>query len=1111
MHRKYKNLIQANQSLKLTRVLLILVLFQVFTGVVYGQNERLSISLSDVHISEVFKTITAQSRYTFAYNDEDIARVTAVSVDLKNATVPQILDQCFVNTGLNYVIKGDVIVVKYNDEAPPARKQPRTITGTVIDENGEPVIGVNIVNTGSFAGTVTDFDGKYEIVIPDGEGVLSFTFIGYKKQEVKIEDDNIIDVQLQPEMNEIDDVVVTGYTIIDKESYTGSAKTISGEELKTVSSQNVLASISVIEPSFKLVDNIDAGSDPNHMPEFNIRGGSSLEGDYLNSPNMPTFILDGFEVTAQVVFDLDPNRVKSITILKDASATAIYGSRAANGVVVVETIAPKTGKLKLNYNMVTDFSIPDLSYFDIMNAEEKLEYERLAGLYESNTNSNINQDKYLDEYNERLKLVKQGVNTDWMSIPLKDVSVSSKHYLFLEGGDNTFRYGVDYSYKDINGVMKGSSNKQVATAVKLQYRFKKVNFKYQLSYNNVNQENSPYGTFSQYSYQNPYYYPYTENGNIKRVLYASEGTASSDVYNPIYNTTLSTKDVNSYNVFTNNLSVNWEILEGLRLKSNLSITQRDATIDKFKPANHTDFIDSSLKGSYYKSVTKSNSFDGNSVLSYFKVLKKHLINSTFIFNITEKRDDNFNITAYNFPNDKMDHISMAIEYADGAKPEGYNYITRLLGFVGNVNYSYDNRFLLDMSVRSDGSSIYGSDKRWGTFGSVGVGWNIHNEKLLAGSKSINLLKLRGSLGTTGSNNFNPYQALTMYTYKDYLISGLPYDGSIGAILKAYGNTDLMWQKTEKLDVGLDYGLMNNRITGSFSVYRNLSKGVLIDVILAPSTGFSSFKDNLGMVKNSGFEWSLRGTMLKNMTNRMQWDLFFSITQNKNELMEINDNLAAYNDVQDSNTSENSIQKPVVRYMKGHSINTIWANESLGIDPNTGEEVFLDMNGQKTNVWSTANYKPLGNRDPKLEGNFGTMFMFKNLTMNAYFRFEYGGDIYNSTLVDKIENVNPRNNADRRVLYGRWQKPGDMALYKAITNTTLTMPTSRFIEQQNFIELSSLNLTYQFELDSFKKVGIDRFKVSAIGNNIFRWSTVKMERGINYPFARNYSLSVQLSF
>lgn len=479
----------------------------------------------------------------------------------------------------------------------------------------------------------------------------------------------------------------------------------------------------------------------------------------------------------------------------------------------------------------------------------------------------------------------------------------------------------------------------------------------------------------------------------------------------------------------------------------------------------------------------------------------------FIYNLRETNHDQTDVYALGFPNANMDHISMGAGFKEGDKPGGAYDVTRLVGFVGNLGYTYDERFLLDFSVRSDGSSLYGSNNRWGTFWSLGLGYNLHHEKFMERLTFINLLKIRGSIGTTGGQNFNPYQSMAMYSYNDDRIGAISYSGYIGAILKAFGNKNLRWQKVEKQNVGLDFELFDRRLTGSFNVYDDISKDVLIDVTLAPSLGFSSYKENLGEVKNSGVELTLKGTVIRDREREIYWDIMYNLAHNKNKVTKINQALTAFNDKQDAEVKN----KPVIRYKEGLSQNTIWANESLGIDPATGEEIFLDMNGNKVNEWDAANYKPFGSTDPKIYGTIGTMFTYKKWELNAHLYYKYGGYIYNSTLVDKVENVNPNENGDKRILYDRWNKEGDVAKFKKVSDVSVTNPTSRFIEKENYIQLQSLSIGYDFSCDKLREIGIQRLKLSAIGNDIFTSSTVKMERGTSYPFARTFSLSAQLTF
>ena len=1076
---------------------------------VYSQNDvKISLDLENVSLEEVIWAIERQTDFVFMYGTSDVEKVQSLTVKENDKGVGEILQACLRNTGLCYEISGNAVVIKKGEQQVEGRK----ITGKVTDEKGNTLPGVTVLIKGTMLGTTTDVDGSYSLECPETEGLtLVFSFVGMKSQQIVVSERRVVNVVMKSEATEMDEVVVNGYFTRKRESYTGVATSFKGEQLREISGQNVLSALTMVDPSFQLIENLEMGSDPNTIPAFQIRGPGSLESEYRNNPNTPTFLLDGFEVSVEKIFDLDPNRVANVTILKDAAATAIYGSRAANGIVVIETLQPKEGELNISYTLGMDFEIADLTDYNLMNAEEKLEYEDKAKLFDGDYLSGM--DTYRDEYNAKLALIRSGVNTNWLKVPTRNVGFAHKHTLFIEGGSKTFRYGFDLNYSDKDGVMLESGRRKIGIGMKFQYNIRKLRFMNYLTYDQVTEFNSSYGSFSEYTYANPYFSPYDENGYVQKVMRGIEGIGSALVEpNPVYNSTLGTKDEGRYKNFINNFSVEWNIITGLLLKGQISLNSKDYKSDLFLPAEHTSFNDAEIKGSYMKRIQEDFSYDINLVLSYFRTFDKHAINAGAVYNLRQTKIDGFTTTAYNYPNAQMDHIGMGMQYAEGDRPIGDYELSRLLGIAANANYSYDDRYLVDASFRSDASSIFGADKRWGTFGSVGVGWNIHNEKWLKNNASLfQQLKLRASWGITGGTNFYPFQAMTIYSYNDALISGISYDLHLGALIKGFGNTDLKWQRTEKRNIGIDFELLNRRITGYFNIYSDISKDVLIDVNLAPSVGFASYKENLGEVKNSGIELNLKGTPINSIEKRIRWDLFFNLVCNKNELLKMNDALLAYNDLQDKNTTEESNKKPVVRYKEGLSINTIWVNESLGIDPSTGDEIFLDLDDNKVNQWSVANYKPIGCTDPKIRGNFGTIVYYKNFSLNAYFSYSYGGQIYNQTLVDKVENVDPELNADKRVLYERWQKPGDVANFKAIDDRSQTMPTSRFVEDNNYLTLSSLNLSYDFSSELLRKVSVDRLKLSLIGNDIFRCSTVKMERGLTYPFARTFTFSMQLSF
>ena len=1079
---------------------------------VYSQKNIVSLDLSDVSIEQFVKVVKQQTSLKFMYNSSLIRQAGKISVKVENKELKDVLSMVLGKVNLEYEFFNNVILIRQKGEGKSEQQKKKVVNGTVKDEHGVTLPGVSVLIKGESVGVATDINGKYSITIPENkkEVVFAFSFVGMVPVEVRYTGQDSINVVLKEDVEKIDEVVVNGYFTRKKESYTGVSTTFSGNDLRKVSTGNILNTLSMLDPSFTKVVNNEMGSDPNTIPNFEIRGSSSLKADFDGNPNMPTFIMDGFEVSAEKVFDLDPTRVRFITILKDAAATAIYGSRAANGVVVIETEAPKPGKLQLSYNGSMNFEVADLSDYNLMNAEEKLEYEVRAGLYDKEDRPDWTDDTF-DAYNQKLKLVKQGNDVDWLAIPVRELGVGHKHSIIAEGGNESFRYALDLSYSNKIGVMKGSKRDTYGGGIRLQYNLKKLKFTDYASFDHVKSVNSPYGNFSAYQYYNPYYNPYDENGNVKKMLYEysyyDRGFQTKKMYNELYNAVLPSKDQSTSNRFLNNFAIEYDIIQGLKLKANLSLSVDNGRTDVYKPYENTEFIDKEKKGSYSQGQYEDFSYDVNIILTYFKTFKKHVLNAGFIYNLRETNHDQTDVYALGFPNANMDHISMGAGFKEGDKPGGAYDVTRLVGFVGNLGYTYDERFLLDFSVRSDGSSLYGSNNRWGTFWSLGLGYNLHHEKFMERLTFINLLKIRGSIGTTGGQNFNPYQSMAMYSYNDDRIGSISYSGYIGAILKAFGNKNLRWQKVEKQNVGLDFELFDRRLTGSFNVYNDISKDVLIDVTLAPSLGFSSYKENLGEVKNSGVELTLKGTVIRDREREIYWDIMYNLAHNKNKVTKINQALTAFNDKQDAEVKN----KPVIRYKEGLSQNTIWANESLGIDPATGEEIFLDMNGNKVNEWDAANYKPFGSTDPKIYGTIGTMFTYKKWELNAHLYYKYGGYIYNSTLVDKVENVNPNENGDKRILYDRWNKEGDVAKFKKVSDVSVTNPTSRFIENENYIQLQSLSIGYDFSCDKLREIGIQRLKLSAIGNDIFTSSTVKMERGTSYPFARTFSLSAQLTF
>src|SRR3989339_840200 len=496
------------------------------SGKLYGapQQDKITLSLKEVSLTQFFKEIENKSTYKFFYKDSQVENASPVTVEAKDQFLRDVLNSVFAKTDLTYEITGNQIVIKQKPSS-----TVKKITGIVMDKGKMPIPGVGIIVPGTKKGTYTDENGEFALEIPLIDyNIVTFMMIGMRDLTLRLDTRTYYSVVMEESSVNLNEVIVTG--IIDKrlESYTGAASSISSKELIRAGNKNVFESLKNIDPSIYIMDNLLSGSNPNALPGMEIRGtssfpeessiGISLKGNYGNIPNTPLFILDGFETSIERIMDMDMNRIESITILKDASAKALYGSKAANGVVVIETKKLTSGQLRISYNSSLDIEVPDLSSYNLMNSAEKLEAERIYGLYTQNTSYTPNYvtQRTLDQqYNRRLATVLSGVSTDWLSKPLRN-GVGQKHGLSIELGEKDLKAIADFSYNDIAGVMKGSSRKTLSTSIALSYRYKKFLFRNILSVTGVNSNESPYGSFGDYSKMNPYWTPYDEFGNLKK-------------------------------------------------------------------------------------------------------------------------------------------------------------------------------------------------------------------------------------------------------------------------------------------------------------------------------------------------------------------------------------------------------------------------------------------------------------------------------------------------------------------------------------------------------------------------------------------------------------------
>ena len=520
-----------------------LVLLTTFTVSANGfsQKVKVTLNLEQRSILEIIKELRKVSDYQFLYRVDELRKCGKRDLKVQDAGVEEVMRQLLDGTHLTWRLDDDVILIKTAPKtaAPAVPQKVRTVQGVVSDTKGGKLPGVTVILKGTTLGGVTDAEGNFKFEIPDQKDmILVFSFVGMKKQEVKYTGQENLHIVLEDDIAEMEEVVVNGIFTRKKESFTGSTTTFTSKELKMVGNQSVLQSLKTLDPSFAIIENNEFGSDPNHLPNIEIRGKSSIVGltdEYETDPNQPLFILDGFESDLETINDLSMDRVQSITVLKDAAATAIYGSKAANGVVVVETKLPAMGSLRVNYNGNLQLTFADLSDYNLMNSYEKLTFERLAGCYRLiDDEGNILDEEQDQIYNDLMKEVARGVDTYWMNEPLR-FATTHKHTLSIEGGDATFRYGAGLSYGKTEGVMKGSDREVMNGNIRLIYRKGKLSFTNNLNINYSKADREPVA-FSEFAKANPYFRKYDENGELKKILFQNY---AATYYNPLYDMNLS--------------------------------------------------------------------------------------------------------------------------------------------------------------------------------------------------------------------------------------------------------------------------------------------------------------------------------------------------------------------------------------------------------------------------------------------------------------------------------------------------------------------------------------------------------------------------------------------
>ncbi len=980
-----------------------------------------------------------------------------------------------------------------------SKLQAGRVRGTVVDDLEHlpmPGVTVAVVKGGKIVtGTSTNLDGEFELSMYPNS-TLRFSYIGYAPQEHKPVFDKPMEIVMIEEAKKMDEIVVNGYFTRKKNTYTGAAKSLSGDELLSVSPTNILQALSTLDAGLNITQNNAMGSNPNNIPDLVLRSTTSLATGNEVGLNSPLIVIDGVESNLQALYDMNVQDIDRVDILKDASATALYGENAANGVIIIERKRVSQAPVRVRYTFTPQLSFADLSSYDLCNARQKLEFEKLAGLYKS-SDGNLDQSYY-----DKLALISAGTDIDWISKPVRN-SFSHTHSLSVSGRGSSLDYNFTADYSNINGVMKDDGRNRYGFDLYLSYRVQdKLIVTLRADHSNLETNNSKYGSFQDYIYANPYDSPYDEYGNLRKHL-------SYNHNNPLYEASLSSFSKTQARTQNVSLDVRYNFKPNLYVTAQGSYSTTRGSSDEFKSPDSNAFLEDApitQKGSYTLGNLGTDNWSGKIIGNWIHNFDKEGTMFTLNLGWEVKRNKSTSsyLTGSGFLSDDLDDISYATTYSTAQLPYGGEDLSTSVGGFAAANFIWKNRYVIDGSYRLSGSSKFGADKRTAPFWSTGLGYNMHNEKFMRDLGFVDLLRLRGSYGYTGSVKFDSYQAMSTYFYS---INYLHYAG-VGAVPMGMANPDLTWQTTKKLNIGLTSSLFGDRFNINLDYYRENTDDMLIDVTLPPSSGATSVKNNFGSQESYGFEFSLWGKLIQ--TRDWTWTLSANGLHSKTTIKNISDALKRKNEL---NGETNDEVAPRLQFREGESPTAIYAVRSAGIDPASGKEIFIKKDGTYTYDYSSSDQVACGDTNPLLQGTISSLVAWKNLSLNINFSYRFGGDMYNSTRMAKVENVDPRKNVDLRAFTDRWKKPGDVVPYLSISTEggrTFTY-SDRFVEKDNELWLSSVTLQYNVPQEWIKRLGLQRLYLSAGAEDLFRITSAKYERGTAYPFSRNVNLSLSMTF
>ncbi|OFX28789.1 MAG: SusC/RagA family TonB-linked outer membrane protein [Bacteroidetes bacterium GWF2_42_66] len=1073
---------------------LILVFVLVTSAASFSQSGKLNLSLKNGTLVDALKQIEDQSEYYFYYNNDEIKSVTNVSIQIDNRSVEDVLNELLSGTGLEYKIVDRFIVVKKIEDSVNNQQvqQQKNINGKVTDTSGVPLPGVTVVVKGTTNGVITNVDGNYSLTKVPIDGVLIFSFVGLKLQEVSVVGKTILNVKMEEETVGIEEVVAIGYGTVKKSDLTGSVASVSSDDIQSIPTAQLSRAIQGRAAGVQVLQNSGA---PGAGMQIRIRGTNSISGN-----NEPLWIVDGFPGNPDAINSSD---IESMEILKDASATAIYGSRGANGVIIITTRSGKSGETRVTYD--GSFGIQTASKkLDLLNAREYMEYNNIQQL------NNLGK-----VYFTQQDIDSAGEGTDWQDLLYRPAFMQDQT-ISVNGGNEKNQFSMSAGLFNQDGIVLESFYKRKSLRAKFNHNISdKLSVLYNMTLSNIEEKNEYAGgglrgnsLISAIYGAPPTVTPYMEDGTYRELRYAYP-FMSDGLLNPIAYVN-ERSGVSKANRVLATLGLVYKPIKDLSVDISGNYSSVDSRTDSYTTLKYPNST-----GSGGITISKTVQLVSNNIITYNKLFDNtHNVTITGGATYEQLLTTGIGISGSGFLSDATQNYDIGSASVIGTPSSSYTK-WQLLSFLGRLNYSYKGKYSGTISFRADGSSRYSEGDKWGYFPSGVLAYRISEENFMKVVPFISDLKLRVGYGETGSTAISPYTTLNMLGTNKVVFNDASYT-SFDPSSRFPG--PLRWESTAQSDFGVDVSLFDQKVRLTADYYIKNTKGLLNSVQLPRSLGYDNTIQNIGKMQNKGVEFHIEANIID---QKFKWDVAANVSINKNKVVELYDS----QDILAPNLNITVIVDYLNLIREGQPMNVFYGYKEAGYD-NKGNFIYADLNEDGSITSADRTY--IGDPNPDFIYGFNSNMSWKNFEFNFFIQGTQGNDIYALSMAAQTVDYGMGLNTIKEALSDHWTAENPNAKYPNISTTTKSKISDRFVYDGSYVRLRNIQLAYNIPVNKLGSKFLKKGQLYVSGQNLltitnYPWQDPEintfggdnsLRQGIDhysYPVSKSFTFGVKLDF